>query len=75
MADFKVAQRPGFKISDVDLQWVIGTAHGGEFLLEDGSGDLLLEDGDNYLFDDFDAKSYVFKVAQRPSFRVDDDDR
>ena len=71
MVDFKVARRPGFKISDVDLQWVIGTAHGGELLLEDGDN-LLLEDGGKFLLDDPDAKSYVFKVARRPSFRVDD---
>ena len=72
MADFKIAQRPGFKISDVDLQWVLGTAPGGELLLEDGDN-LLLEDGGNFLLNDPTAKSYVFKVAQRPTFRVDDD--
>ena len=71
MADFKVAQVPRFRVSEVDLAWVFGWAPGGELLAEDGDT-ILAEDGETILTDDYLAKSYLFKVAQQPKFRAED---
>lgn len=71
VANFKVAQVPRFRVSEVDLAWVFGWAPGGELLAEDGN-DILAENGEVILTDDFQAKSYLFKVAKRPTFRAED---
>ena len=70
MTSFRVAERPRFKVSEVDLPAVLGYMHGGEMAAEDGD-DMLTEAGEIMLLEDPAVKSFFFSVEQRPIFRVD----